>query len=121
MTNAHARTDDDAGWRPVCALADIPPDTGACALVEGRQIAIVRVGEAGLYALDNRDPFSGAYVIARGIVGSAGGAPKIASPMYKQSFDLATGRCLDDPHVALAVYPVRVRAGRVELRLPDGG
>jgi nitrite reductase (NADH) small subunit len=103
-----------AQWIDVCALDDIVPDTGVCALVGARQIALVRVGDT-VYAVDNFDPFSKAYVLSRGIVGDKGGVPKIASPIYKQTFDLVTGVCLDDPSVSVAVYTVRVRDGRVEL------
>ncbi len=106
---------EEPSWIAVCALEEILPETGVCALVDGRQIAIVRAGDA-LYALDNFDPFACAYVISRGIVGDRAGRPKIASPMYKHGFDLETGRCLDDPAVGLETFPVRVRAGRVELR-----
>ncbi len=102
-------------WTDVCALDDIPPDTGVCALVGTRQIAVVRAAD-GVYALDNFDPFAKAYVISRGIVGDRAGRPKIASPMYKHGFDLESGRCLDDPAVALESFPVRVRDGRVEIR-----
>lgn len=105
-------------WLEVCALADIPPGCGVAALLRGRQIALVRPGEGDtLFALSNYDPFSEAFVIARGIVGDAAGRPKIASPIYKQSFDLATGACLDDASVRLPVYPVRVRGGRVEVEI----
>jgi nitrite reductase (NADH) small subunit len=101
-------------WLDVCALDDILPDTGVAALVDGRQIALVRVGDGdAVYALDNFDPFSRAFVIARGIVGDRQGVLKIASPIFKQSFDLGTGQCLDDPAVRLASYPVRVVEGRV--------
>ena len=110
--------DSALAWIDVCALADILPDTGVAALVDGRQIALVRVGDgdgdrAEVYALDNFDPFSHAFVIARGIVGDRQGVPKIASPIFKQSFDLGTGQCLDDPAVRLASYPVRVVDGRI--------
>jgi nitrite reductase (NADH) small subunit len=108
-------------WVDVCALDDILPDTGVAALVGGRQIAIVRVGDgdgARVYALDNFDPFSHAFVIARGIVGDRGGIPKIASPIFKQSFDLGTGQCLDDPAVRLASFPVRVVEGRISVAVP---
>ena len=101
-------------WVDVCALDDIVPDTGVCALVGARQVALVRVGDA-VYAVDNFDPFSKAYVLSRGIVGDKGGVPKIASPIYKQTFDLRSGVCLDDPSVSIAVYSVRVRDGRVEI------
>ena len=111
-------------WLDVCALDDILPDTGVAALVDGRQIALVRVGEgegdsAEVYALDNFDPFSHAFVIARGIVGDRQGIPKIASPIFKQSFDLRTGQCLDDPAVRLASFPVRVVEGRVLIAAPS--
>jgi nitrite reductase (NADH) small subunit len=108
----------DVDWHPVCALDDIVPDTGVCALVHGRQIALVRVGAGeDVFAIANFDPFSKAFVLSRGIVGDRGGVAKIASPIYKQSFDLRSGRCLDDPNVGVPVWPVRVRDGCVEVQL----
>jgi nitrite reductase (NADH) small subunit len=113
-----ARPEAELNWIDVCAVDDIVPNCGAAALLAGKQIALVRFGEGqDVYALSNYDPFSEAFVIARGIVGDRDGRPKIASPIYKQSFDLRTGECLDDPSVTLPVYPVRVRDGRVQIRL----
>jgi len=71
-----------------------------------------------LYALSNLDPFSRAFVMSRGIVGSKGDIPKVASPMYKQNFDLRTGQCLDDPSVSVATFPVQVVEGRVLVGVP---
>jgi nitrite reductase (NADH) small subunit len=106
-----------ARWIDVCAADDIVPDSGVCALVDGHQVALVRVGAGDcFYALDNFDPFSHAFVISRGIVGDKRGVPMIASPIYKNSFDLRTGQSLDDAHVRLRVWPVRVRAGRIEIQ-----
>ena len=103
-------------WVEVCSLDDITPDTGVAALIAGQQVAIVRVGDGDeVYAVGNYDPFSHAFVIARGIVGDRGGIPKIASPIFKQSFDLRTGQCLDDPDTRIPSYPVRVRDGRVAV------
>ncbi len=108
------------GWVDVCAVDDLVPDRGVCALVGGHQVAVFRVSPTDeLYAVSNHDPFSRANVISRGIVGSRGDIPKVASPMYKQNFDLRSGQCLDDLSVALDVYLVRRRAGRVEVSLPD--
>lgn len=108
----------DAGWLAVCDLDDILPDTGVCALVGGQQVAVVRVGEGeDVFAIGNFDPFSKAFVLSRGIVGDKAGVAKIASPIFKQSFDLRTGRCLDDPQIAVPAWPARVRDGRVEIRL----
>lgn len=105
-----------APWLDVCALDDIVPNAGVCALVGARQVALIRVGDGdAVYAVDNFDPFARAFVISRGIVGERGGVPTIASPIYKQPFDLRSGQCLDDPAVRLRVWPVRVRNGRVEV------
>ena len=104
-----------AAWVDICAVDEVVPETGVCALIGTRQVAIVRAG-GGVYAVDNFDPFSKAYVLSRGIVGDRDGAPKIASPIYKQSFDLRTGVCLDDPSVSIPVYEVRVVDGRIEVR-----
>jgi nitrite reductase (NADH) small subunit len=105
-----------SGWIDVCGLDDILPDTGVCALLDRRQVAIFRVGE-DVFAVSNFDPFSKAFVLSRGIVGDRAGAPKVASPVFKHSFDLRTGRCLDDPTVVLPVYPARVQEGRVQVAL----
>lgn len=106
-------------WRDVCALEDIWPNSGVAALLDGKQLALVRVGEGDrVYALSNFDPFSDAFVIARGIVGDRAGRPKIASPIFKQTFDLETGACFEDPAVVLPTYPVRVQDGRVLVALP---
>jgi len=102
-------------WHDVCAIDDVFPGTGVAALIDGEQIAIVRTRDGLFAALSNFDPFSNAFVIARGIVGDRAGVPKIASPIYKQNFSLLTGECLDDPSVRLAVFPVRVVSGRVQV------
>ena len=107
-----------ADWVEICPYDSIYPDTGVCALVDGRQVAVFRLSDGSLHAVSNFDPFSRAYVLSRGIVGSRGDAVKVASPVYKQSFDLRTGVCLDDPSVSVPTFPVRVLDGRVLLGVP---
>ena len=92
----------------VCRLDEIVPDTGVCALIGGEQVAVFRIGES-VFAIGNRDPFSGANVLSRGIVGDLQGELVVASPVYKQHFSLLTGRCLEDPSVGVAVYRASVR------------
>lgn len=105
-------------WTQVCAVDDLTPNRGAAALVGERQVAVFLVEPgAELLAVDNLDPFSGAAVLSRGIVGSAGDVLTVAAPVYKQRFDLRTGRCLDDDSIALATYPTRVVDGLVEVEL----
>ena len=103
-------------WTQVCALTDIAPDTGVCALHNGEQVALFRLGSSDLvFAIGNYDPIGKANVLSRGIVGSIGDRYVVASPLYKQHFDLATGECLEDTEAAVKAYRARVEAGLVEL------
>jgi NAD(P)H-dependent nitrite reductase small subunit len=102
-------------WVEVCPLDRIVPDTGVCALVGGVQVAVFRLADGSLFALGNHDPFSDANVLARGIVGDTAGVPVVASPVYKQRFDLRTGVCVDDEDVVVPSYPVRVEGGVVQV------
>jgi|26BtaG_2_1085354.scaffolds.fasta_scaffold07901_2 nitrite reductase (NADH) small subunit len=103
----------------ICKLDDIIPEAGVCALVSteagDKQVAIFRTKEDELFAIDNFDPFSNANVLSRGLIGGtvvtneAGEETDIlyvASPIYKQRFNLATGQCLDDETVKLGSYEV---------------
>jgi nitrite reductase (NADH) small subunit len=102
-------------WAVVCPLARVQPARAVAALVAGGPVAVVRTHDDRLFALHNVDPFSGASVLARGIVGDVDGRPVIASPLYKQHFDLSDGRCLEDADVAVATYPVRVVDGVIQV------
>lgn len=113
-------------WVPVCRVADVTPDRGVAALVGGRQLAVFVLSPlpggngapSEVYAIDNRDPYSGANVLARGLVGSAGDRPTVASPIYKERFDLTDGTCLDgDLHVR--AWPARIVDGHVQVAV-DG-
>ncbi|WP_321793290.1 nitrite reductase small subunit NirD [Caballeronia sp. J97] len=102
-------------WTAVCELDDIVPDTGVCALVKGTQVAVFHLAgeDAELYAIDNYDPHSQAAVLSRGIVGSLGERLVVASPIYKQHFDLRTGECLEAPELSVSAYRVKVAGGKV--------
>jgi len=96
----------------ICALSDLIPDAGIPALLEGKAIALFYVNEQ-VYALSNYDPIGQANVMSRGIVGSIKGELVVASPLYKEHYSLSTGKCLEKPEVALAVYAVKVDGGDV--------
>ena len=100
-----------AVWVRVCRISELERERGLAALIDGEQVALFRTHEDRVHAVQQRDPYSGAYVMSRGIVGTRGDAPTVASPMYKQVFDLRTGACLEtlgkDEH-ALQVWPVAV-------------
>jgi nitrite reductase (NADH) small subunit len=105
-------------WVDVCPLAKLIPGRGVCALVAGRQVAVFRIAGEEIYAISNFDPFSRAFVLSRGIVGSRAERLKVASPIYKQSFDLDTGVCLDDATVSVRTFDVRVVDGMVQVASP---
>jgi nitrite reductase (NADH) small subunit len=110
----------DATWQRICPLDALEPERGRAALVGPTQVALFLTHEGQVYAVSNHDPYSGAHVMSRGIVGTRGGAPTVASPMYKQVFDLRTGTCLDTQGKdarALDVWPVTVRNGDVFLNM----
>lgn len=104
-------------WHRVCRLEDLEPLWGEAALVEGQQIALVRLPDDSVRAVSQWDPFARAHVMARGIVGSSGGRPTLASPIHKQSYDLTTGECLSQEGLRLKAYDVRIRGGAVEVGL----
>ena len=98
----------------ICSLEDIVPDTGVCALVGDEQVAVFRVGEE-VFAIGNRDPFSGANVLSRGIVGDIDGELVVASPVYKQHFSLLSGRCIEDASVGVPVYRALVDGADIHI------
>lgn len=103
-------------WVDICPLAAIAPNTGVCALIADEQVAIFRVGSAeDVFAISNYDPFSKAFVLSRGIVGDRNGIAKVASPIYKQNFNLVTGQCLDDETVSIPTFTVRIVEDRVQV------
>lgn len=112
MVEPHTTTPETpTGWVRVCSLADLEVERGRAALLGDTQIALFLLHDGRVHAVSNFDPYSRANVISRGIVGTRQDAPTVASPMYKQVFDLRTGACLDtqgkEP-ASLRVWPAAV-------------
>lgn len=105
-------------WHQVCSYEILQPECGVPALLGEHVIAVFRTASDELYAVGNVDPFSGAGVMSRGIVGDRAGEPTVASPMLKQVFSLRTGECLDEPEASLPIFPVRRRDDIVEIGFP---
>lgn len=107
-------------WIDVCSEDDLQPDSGICALIDNRQIAIFYMPrDMALYAVDNYDPFGKANVLSRGMIGDIQGEPMVATPLYKQHFSLKTGVCLEDDTVSVQTYSVRLEDGRVQIRMAE--
>jgi nitrite reductase (NADH) small subunit len=110
------RETEAASWTAVCGVEDIVPNTGVCALLNGEQVAVFRLGEGAdtrVFAIGNYDPNSQAAVLSRGLVGSLGERIVVASPLYKQHFDLQTGECLEAPQHSVPTWPARIEGGKV--------
>ena len=104
-------------WTTVCKLDALLPNVGVRALLGDSQVAVFKLsGSDEIFAIDAFDPFSNAPVLSRGIVGDVKGRLVVASPIYKQHFDLETGQCLEDDSVAVRTFAVRVVDGQVQVR-----
>lgn len=116
ITIAQRTTEQQAQWQEICKLSDIAPDTGVCAWYKGEQVALFRIGNSEqVFAISNYDPIGGANVLSRGIVGSVGERLVVASPLYKQHYDLRTGDCLEDDTVQVKTWAVQISQGLVLL------
>lgn len=104
-------------WIPACRYDWLLPGRGAGVLLpEGRQAALFRLDDGSVHAVGNVDPFSGAAVMSRGLVGDRAGRACVQTPIKKQAFAFDDGSCLDDPDVSIPIYRTRIRAdGTVEI------
>ncbi|NRA39546.1 MAG: nitrite reductase small subunit NirD [Planctomycetes bacterium] len=106
-------------WIDVCRQSDLTSHVGSCVLLEDIQVAVFYLqDEDKIFAIDNYDPKSGANVLSRGMVGDVNGELVVASPIYKQHYNLETGVCLEDEEVAIRTFPARIESGMVQLTLP---
>jgi len=105
-----------SNWLDVCAVEDLEPDSGVCALLGGKQVALFYLTKVNaIYAVANFDPIGKANVLSRGLIGDLGGEPMVASPLYKQHYNLKTGVCFEYDDIRIASYPVRIDNGRVAV------
>ena len=101
-------------WQRICAVEDVPEDGGACALVNGEQVAIFNFKKLGKwYATQNECPHRQQMALSRGMIGTAGDEPKVACPFHKKTFSLETGACLSGDDYVLKTYDIKVEGGQV--------
>ena len=116
-TTAARSADATTGWATVCELSQLEPLWAEAAMVDGVQLALVRMPNGTVYAVSNQDPATGSFVMCRGIVGSHGDRDTLASPLHKQVYDLATGECFSSADLTLPTFETRVEDGSVRVRL----
>lgn len=104
-------------WTDICAVTDIIPGTGVCALLGQSQVALFRpFANEEIFAIDNIDPFYQASVLSRGLIAELHGELYVASPLKKQHFRLKDGTCLESADFSVKAFDVRVTNGRIELK-----
>jgi nitrite reductase (NADH) small subunit len=110
-------TSSNTTWTDICPVNDLTPDAGICALYNKQQVAIFLCKQTNsVYAVGNYDPFGKANVLSRGIIGSTADITYVASPLYKQRFNLATGECLDSEDHNIKTFNVRIENEQVQLK-----
>lgn len=105
-------------WITLCDVRDLVKNSGVCALINNRQIAlfsIERDNNTSMFAIDNWDPIAHANVMYRGIVGSVENDVVVASPIYKQRYRLASGECIDNPELTIRTYAVRQQGDSIQV------
>ena len=101
-------------WKFAAWAADFPKDGGACVKINGLQIAVFHFADTGeWFACQNLCPHKRDNVLARGLIGSLGGEPKVACPQHKKTFSLKTGQCLSGENYSVQTFPVKVEEGKV--------
>jgi len=99
-------------FTPVVRAGEIASGCGHTVEIAGRLIAVLFDGE-NYFALDDLCPHMGA---------SLGAGPfsegVVTCPWHAWRFRACDGAWCDDESVRVAVYPVRVRAGMVEVQVP---
>lgn len=98
----------------VANAADIP--AGACRpfSVDGSRVVIAHLSD-GFHAVENRCSHANSVLDTSRIHHGR----QIACPVHGARFDLRTGAAKSPPaFTALAVYPVRIVDGRIEVALP---
>jgi nitrite reductase (NADH) small subunit len=100
---------------PLGSVEDIPLGEGRTYAVEGRQIAVFRMRDGSLRALDAVCPHRGGP-LADGLTD----AQVVVCPLHNFTYDLRTGSEVANGGVAVSAYPVHAdAAGTIHLRI-DG-
>lgn len=98
-------------WVDVAPAADFPPGTARTADLDGTAVAVFHVG-GGYHAIEDlcsheAEPLSGGAVEGEEVI----------CPRHGARFCLRTGAALSPPaYEPVAVFPVRVEGGMVQVR-----
>lgn len=101
-------------WIDVGALAELKFGPGAPVKVEGRWLAVFRLGD-GFGAIDNACPHGNAPLCDGTVFGE-----RVACFLHGWEFDLRTGACDVGAAWNVRTYAVEQRGDRLFVAWPDG-
>jgi nitrite reductase/ring-hydroxylating ferredoxin subunit len=112
------------GWHDVGALEELERSGRLIARVEGREVGVLAV-DGELRGVRNRCPHHGGPLCLGTVRSRQTGTPGryelgvqtvLRCPWHGWEFDPATGACLDDPSMRVAVYQAKAVDGRVLIQ-----
>lgn len=112
MLSASSPMQGTTTWVLVGSVEQIGLGQGRCFLIGGRKVALFRLRNGEVHALDAACPHR-AGPLAEGVVGH----DTVICPFHGYKFSLADGRGLDNDF-AVSSYPAEVRDRMIFLRLP---
>jgi nitrite reductase (NADH) small subunit len=92
---------------PVCGLGELRDGEAKVVEVEGRKIALFRLGD-DVHALDNVCPHRGGPIGEGEVKGD-----RVTCPWHEWTFDIPSGLCALNPAARLTRYETRVVDGEV--------
>lgn len=117
VNNSTSKNIADSQWLKACHVDDLVINSGVCVLLNEQAIALYAqtnyVGKdadatLNVFALSNIDPVTQASVLSRGLLGSTGDTLFVASPIYKERYNLETGECIDNDDLSVQSYPTKI-------------
>lgn len=98
---------------PVGQVADFTAGQGKMVVVNGRHVALFRLGDE-FFALDNMCLHRGGP-LCDGFIDSA----VVTCPWHGWSYEIRTGTMVQDPRVGVSKHDVRVDGTLISIRLAD--
>ncbi len=96
-------------WIKICHTSDVLENSGSPVKIKDEHIAIFNYHKQEWYAIQNMCPHKKQFVLARGLIGQEHEVRKVACPMHKNTFDLATGQHLGGKdRYTLKTYPIKL-------------
>jgi 3-phenylpropionate/trans-cinnamate dioxygenase ferredoxin subunit len=102
----------DGGWLRVARTDSLAFDPGAVVHFGGLELALFRLADGTLCAVDESCPHAGASLAGGELEGAL-----LTCPWHGFRFDLRTGRCEFPDDLALRTYEVREVEGWIEIRV----